>query len=58
MNCPVCSRDSRVLKTTDTERRRECLGCGHRFTTKEVLKDDHQRQEAIRGLMQKLQEQL
>jgi transcriptional regulator NrdR family protein len=47
MNCPVCSHDSRVLKTLETERRRECLRCGHRFTTTEILKDEHQRREEL-----------
>jgi transcriptional regulator NrdR family protein len=47
VNCPVCSHDSRVLKTTDTERRRECLRCGHRFTTTEILKDEQDRREAL-----------
>jgi transcriptional regulator NrdR family protein len=43
LNCPVCSQDTRVLQTRDPERRRECTACGHRFTTTEILKDDHER---------------
>ena len=40
MNCPFCSApDSRVIDTRDAEggirRRRECTGCGRRFTTYE-----------------------
>lgn len=47
MNCPICKADSTVLKTVGAERRRECTGCKHRFTTTEVLKDEHQRREAL-----------
>jgi transcriptional repressor NrdR len=42
MRCPVCEHDSsRVMESRDLEdgasirRRRECLDCGHRFTTYE-----------------------
>lgn len=57
MNCPFCSsNDSRVIDTRDAEggirRRRECLGCGRRFTTYErvvplrlmVIKQDGRRE--------------
>ncbi|MGH2356089.1 MAG: transcriptional regulator NrdR [Chloroflexota bacterium] len=42
MRCPACkSEDLRVLETRDREaairRRRECGGCGHRFTTTERI---------------------
>lgn len=48
MNCPICRSDTRVLKTMASERRRQCSGCGHRFTTIERLKEDDQRlQEAV-----------
>lgn len=47
MNCPVCNEESRVLKTEGTERRRGCTKCGHRFTTTEVLKDEHDRRERL-----------
>jgi transcriptional repressor NrdR len=39
MTCPVCQRPTRVLESRSAEggaatrRRRECTGCGHRFTT-------------------------
>jgi len=50
MRCPKCSSletkvlDTRVGKTeTSTRRRRECLGCGYRFTTvEEILRADLQ----------------
>lgn len=58
MNCPVCSQDSRVLKTLQTERRRECVKCGHRFTTKEILKEQHDRREKLIELVHRLQEAL
>jgi transcriptional repressor NrdR len=41
MDCPQCHQPSRVLESrraadgTSTRRRRECSGCGHRFTTYE-----------------------
>lgn len=58
MNCPLCSQPSLVLKTLDTERRRECTVCKNRFTTTEVLKEEHQRQaeliEDARALAEKL----
>ncbi len=47
MKCPFCSNltnkviDSRLSKEGDTiRRRRVCLECGKRFTTKERLEDD------------------
>jgi transcriptional repressor NrdR len=59
MRCPVCEHDSsRVMESRDLEdgasvrRRRECLDCGHRFTTYErverpplmVVKKDDRRE--------------
>ena len=40
MNCPHCGADTAVLDSRHTadnlmRRRRECTGCGHRFTTYE-----------------------
>ena len=41
MDCPLCEAASRVLESRNSEagaairRRRECSGCGHRFTTYE-----------------------
>ena len=47
MRCPKCSSDdlkvleTRAGKVASTRRRRECLGCGHRFSTiEEVLHED------------------
>jgi Zn ribbon nucleic-acid-binding protein len=41
MKCPKCSKPSEVVKVyqfpTEARRRRECLTCGHRFTTAEKL---------------------
>lgn len=46
MNCPYCGHpDSRVVDSRDTEskeairRRRECAGCGQRFTTYEKIEE-------------------
>lgn len=36
-----------MLKTDDTERRRECTGCGHRFVTAEILRDELERSKRI-----------
>jgi transcriptional repressor NrdR len=58
MDCPRCNRPTRVLESrraesgAATRRRRECSGCGHRFTTYErgegpplaVIKRDGERQ--------------
>jgi transcriptional regulator NrdR family protein len=35
------------VRTDGAQRRRQCTACGQRFTTIEVLKDEHQRREAI-----------
>ena len=71
MRCPKCGCDeSRVVDSRPSEsndairRRRECIGCGHRFTTYErreevpllVLKKDgskepFDRQKLMRGLL-------
>ena len=40
MNCPTCKADTYVQSTTGNERRRKCTGCGYRFTTEEVLKEE------------------
>jgi transcriptional repressor NrdR len=64
MRCPKCTSiedkviDSRISKEGNTiRRRRECLECGHRFTTTEtlvldgmvVIKRDGRREEFARG---------
>lgn len=58
MNCPLCSQPSIVLKTLETERRRECTVCKNRFTTTEVLKTDHQRLEEVAQDVRALAEKL
>jgi transcriptional regulator NrdR family protein len=44
MKCPKCSGRTEVLETTQkqgrTRRRRECLDCSTRFTTREVMADE------------------
>jgi transcriptional regulator NrdR family protein len=53
VNCPVCSQPTIILKTRDAERRRACTVCPHRFTTTEVLKEDHNRQqEAVQTVIE------
>ena len=62
MNCPRCEATTKTLETRRvpdgaTRRRRECPGCGHRFTTYEravsetveVVKRDGHRQPFDRG---------
>ena len=39
MDCPICNSETRVLRTVDNERRRECTRCKHRFTTVEQEKE-------------------
>lgn len=50
MRCPVCGgqstvKDSRLSKAVDNaiRRRRECLGCGYRFSTLETVVDGDRR---------------
>jgi transcriptional regulator NrdR family protein len=53
MNCPICSQETRVLRKDAAERRRQCTACGHRFTTTEIPRDEHQRQqEAVQAVME------
>lgn len=45
MKCPFCGDETKVLESRHTEegaavrRRRECLGCGRRFTTMERVEE-------------------
>jgi transcriptional regulator NrdR family protein len=47
MNCPKCKNPSKVIdsrkKYDTTMRLRECLNCGHHFTSIEILYDEKQR---------------
>ncbi len=43
MKCPLCGHDSRILRTTDRRRRRECLHCRHRWSTVEIPEADERR---------------
>jgi transposase-like protein len=47
VNCPICSQETFIVRTDDTVRRRKCKGCGHAFTTAEVLKAELERRERI-----------
>lgn len=58
MNCTVCHADTRVLRSDNGERRRECVRCGHKMTTVEVLKDEHARRERLIGDAQALAERI
>lgn len=37
MNCIKCNGDTKVVDRRGVRRRRECLACGTRFSTEEVL---------------------
>lgn len=55
MNCPTCDSDTIVLRADGAQRRRQCTNtaCNNRFTTIEVLKDDHDRlQDAVEQVRQ------
>jgi len=46
--CPKCGtdaivKDSRPVASGDILRRRECTGCGYRYTTIEILYGPHER---------------
>ena len=46
MQCPVCRGGTKVLDSRDgrddsVRRRRQCLGCGHRFTTRERIEESY-----------------
>jgi hypothetical protein len=42
MKCVKCGSKTHVLRTDHTVRRRECLSCGHRFSTEEIVCDEPQ----------------
>ncbi len=43
MICPICEGKTKVIDSRSecdcVKRRRECLGCGHRFSTEEIEVD-------------------
>jgi len=47
VNCPLCNRESRVLRTDDGVRRRECGSCKHRWTTVEIPREQHEQQARV-----------
>ena len=47
MNCPSCNHDKNATLESRkspniTRRRRECLECGHRWTTSEINTEEYQ----------------
>ena len=46
MNCPECGEDTKVIDSREradgltVRRRRQCKGCGHRFSTTELTAED------------------
>lgn len=59
MNCPTCNGDTIVLHKHGGDRRRKCIGqCGLRFTTTEVLKEDHERLQAAVDEVRQVAERL
>lgn len=65
MRCPICKRNNdRVLdirrrKTGKIYRRRECMSCGHRFSTKEVIWARNEQRDRINSLriLQKIKDE-
>lgn len=51
MKCPACGKDSHVLKTMGTQRRRECLHCKFRWNTLEVPAEEHHAAERAREVV-------
>lgn len=48
VNCPICQGETVVLSKVGNDRRRKCAtGCGKRFTTTEVLKEEQNRLKEI-----------
>lgn len=53
MTCPVCGGATKIVDSRSSRagesirRRRECLACGHRFTTREVDAEMLERLERI-----------
>ena len=47
MTCPKCNEKTKVIDSIpnddSTERRRECVACGYRFSTVEIDKDLYER---------------
>lgn len=47
MTCPKCNEKTKVIDSIpsddSTERRRECVECGYRFSTVEIDKDFYER---------------
>lgn len=58
MNCPTCNADTYVQSTEGPKRRRKCTKCGYRFTTREVLEEEHRRREALLEDARELAEKL
>jgi transcriptional regulator NrdR family protein len=53
VKCPVCSEPTKVVDKDGPERRRQCTGCGQKFTTQEVLKAERKReQQAVRAVLE------
>lgn len=48
MTCPICGDKTKVINSRATcdcvKRRRECVSCGHRFTTEEIERDLRKKQ--------------
>ena len=56
MQCPKCKNDdTSVVDSRPTgetnRRRRQCVACGYRFTTREVMDDDLQELKNIRSCL-------
>ena len=62
MNCPKCGFAYSVVKdsrntATGKRRRRECSGCGFRYTVIEILETEYKKYEQILRCAEKLKKQ-
>lgn len=64
MTCPVCGEATKVIESRNSRagesirRRRECLACGHRFTTREVDDEMLERLERIARAAREVEKEL
>lgn len=58
MLCPKCEGKVRCIDTRDSQRRRECKECGHRFNTMEVLKKEYDEEQAMISIPREMYDML
>lgn len=62
MDCPLCHQSTSVVEkrgeVAADRRRRECVGCGHRFTTYEIRAGELESLRSAKHKLDQLTEQL